>query len=237
MMEDYALIIVPLTCGLLAQFVKFIIFSLKHGLDWRFLFEYGHMPSSHTAMMSALILSIAYWDGVDSPAFAVALVITVLVVSDAMRLRMYIGSYGRTLNNLLGHLRIEEDKDSYKLKERVDPYLNAINSPKEKEEAERKRKEEELLKQRLQNEKFITINELITVKNLAEKMKLKVGDVLKKLLLMGSFATINQRLDTDTAILLANEFGFDAKFISIDSEVKIETEKETPENVIKNQPD
>lgn len=118
-MEDYALIIVPLTCGLLAQFVKFILFSLKHGLDWRFLFEYGHMPSSHTAMMSALILSIAYWEGVDSPAFAVALVITVLVVSDAMRLRMYIGSYGRTLNNLLDHLRIEEDKDSYKLKERV----------------------------------------------------------------------------------------------------------------------
>ncbi len=96
---------------------------------------------------------------------------------------------------------------------------------KEKEEAERKRKEEELHKQQ-QNEKFITINELITVKDLAEKMKLKVGDVLKKLLLMGSFATINQRLDTDTAILLANEFGFDAKFISIDSEVKIETEKQ-----------
>ncbi len=118
-MEDYALIIVPLTCGLLAQFVKFIIFSLKHGLDWRFLLEYGHMPSSHTAMMSALICSIAYRDGVESSAFAVALIITVLVVSDAMRLRMYIGSYGRTLNNLLDHLRIEEDQDSYKLKERV----------------------------------------------------------------------------------------------------------------------
>lgn len=118
-MEDYALIIVPLTCGLLAQFVKFVIFSIKHGLDWRFLLEYGHMPSSHTAMMSALIFSIAYWNGPSSPSFAVALVITVLVVSDAMRLRMYIGSYGRTLNNLLDHLRIEEDKDSYKLKERV----------------------------------------------------------------------------------------------------------------------
>ncbi len=118
-MEDYALIIVPLTCGLLAQFVKFILFSLKHGLDWRFLLEYGHMPSSHTAMMSALICSIGYRAGVSSPAFAVALIITVLVVSDALRLRMYIGSYGRTLNNLLDHLRVEEDRDSFKLKERV----------------------------------------------------------------------------------------------------------------------
>ncbi len=118
-MEKYALIIVPLLSGLLAQFIKFVIFSLKHGLDWRFLFEYGHMPSSHTAMMSALIFGIGYYEGVSSPAFAVASIITVLVVSDALRLRMYIGSYGRTLNNLLDHLRIEEDRDAFKLKERV----------------------------------------------------------------------------------------------------------------------
>lgn len=98
---------------------------------------------------------------------------------------------------------------------------------KEKEEAENKKKEELARIQEKESSRItININELITVKDLAEKMKLKVGDVLKKLLLMGSFSTINQRLDTDTAILLANEFGFDAKFISIDSEVKIETEQQ-----------
>ena len=74
----------------------------------------------------------------------------------------------------------------------------------------------------------ISINELITVRDLAEKMKLRVGDVLKKLLSMGSLATINQRLDTDTAILLANEFGYDAKLASIYSEEKVSTEAEDP---------
>jgi len=72
----------------------------------------------------------------------------------------------------------------------------------------------------------ILINELITVRELADKMKSRVGDVLKKLLSMGSIATINQRLDSDTAILLANEFGYDAKFASIYSEEKIDTEEE-----------
>ncbi|MDR3256816.1 MAG: translation initiation factor IF-2 [Endomicrobium sp.] len=72
----------------------------------------------------------------------------------------------------------------------------------------------------------ILINELITVRELADKMKLKVGDVLKKLLSMGSLTTINQRLDTDTAILLANEFGYDAKLLSIYSEEKINIEEE-----------
>ncbi|MDR1784723.1 MAG: translation initiation factor IF-2 [Endomicrobium sp.] len=72
----------------------------------------------------------------------------------------------------------------------------------------------------------ILINELITVKELADKMKLKAGDVLKKLLSLGSFATINQKLDTDVAILLAGEFGYDAKLVSIYSEEKINSEEE-----------
>ena len=52
-------------------------------------------------------------------------------------------------------------------------------------------------------------------------MNLKVGDVLRKLMAMGTLATINQRLDTDTAILLANEFGFDAKLSSLYEEENI----------------
>jgi translation initiation factor IF-2 len=64
----------------------------------------------------------------------------------------------------------------------------------------------------------ILINELTTIRELAEKMNLRVGDVLKRLLSMGSLATINQRLDADTSILLANEFGYDAKMESIYSE-------------------
>ena len=108
---------------------------------------------------------------------------------------------------------------------------------KEAEEAERKRKEEENRKKREAEETerkrkeeeeakkpklpTITINELITVKDLAEKMNLKVGDILRKLMALGTLATINQRLDTDTAILLANEFGFDAKLSSLYEEEDI----------------
>lgn len=115
----FALIIIPFAAGLFAQVLKFIIFSAKHGLNWRFLFEYGHMPSSHTAMMSALIFAIGYYEGANTAEFATALVLTVLVISDALRLRMYIGSYGKTLNNLLDHLGLEDDSIPPKLKERV----------------------------------------------------------------------------------------------------------------------
>ena len=84
----------------------------------------------------------------------------------------------------------------------------------------------------------ITINELITVKELAEKMNLKVGDVLRKLMTMGTLATINQRLDTDTAILLANEFGFDATLSSLyEEEENIETsQKDDEKNLLPRSP-
>ena len=48
---------------------------------------------------------------------------------------------------------------------------------------------------------------------------------------MGSLATINQRLDTDTAILLANEFCYDAKLASIYSEESVSDEMEDPANL------
>ena len=96
--------------------------------------------------------------------------------------------------------------------------IKEIEEQKRIEEEERRRKEEEEKKSNLPT---ITINELITVKDLAEKMNLKVGDILRKLMALGTLATINQRLDTDTAILLANEFGFEAKLSSLYEEEDI----------------
>ncbi|OGR81393.1 MAG: translation initiation factor IF-2 [Elusimicrobia bacterium RIFCSPLOWO2_02_FULL_39_32] len=64
----------------------------------------------------------------------------------------------------------------------------------------------------------ITINETISVKDLADKMSVKIGELLMRLLKMGIRATINQRLEIDTAILLANEFNFDAEFVPIYSD-------------------
>ncbi|MCA6073126.1 MAG: translation initiation factor IF-2 N-terminal domain-containing protein, partial [Endomicrobium sp.] len=94
-------------------------------------------------------------------------------------------------------------------------------------------------KQELNENKFkstILINELVTVRELADKMRLSVCDVLKKLLSMGSLATINQRLDADTAILLAGEFGYDAKMDSIYAGEKIGSIKEEDPTKLKQRP-
>ena len=57
----------------------------------------------------------------------------------------------------------------------------------------------------------IEIPEIITVKDLAEKLKKQASEVIKKLMGYGIMATLNNELDFDTAYLVAAEFGVNAK--------------------------
>ena len=55
-----------------------------------------------------------------------------------------------------------------------------------------------------------------TVKELAEKMNFKINDFIKKLMMMGIFATINQRLEKDMIELVVAECGFEAEMVEED---------------------
>ena len=56
----------------------------------------------------------------------------------------------------------------------------------------------------------ITVGDAITVSDLAQKLALKGGDVVKALFKMGVMATVNQSVDHDTAVLVTEELGHKA---------------------------
>ena len=56
----------------------------------------------------------------------------------------------------------------------------------------------------------IAIGDAITVSDLAQKLALKGGDVVKQLFKMGVMATITQTIDHDTAVLVTEELGHKA---------------------------
>ena len=56
-------------------------------------------------------------------------------------------------------------------------------------------------------EKAYMTAETITVKDLTERIGKPAGEIIKKLLLLGIMATINNELDYDTALLVCQEFG------------------------------
>ncbi|WP_319561262.1 translation initiation factor IF-2 [Marispirochaeta sp.] len=73
--------------------------------------------------------------------------------------------------------------------------------------------------------KEIDIMEVITVSELARKMNLKAGELISKLMGMGMMVTINQQIDSETAQLLAEEYGAKVNIVSLYDETLIESDK------------
>ena len=64
----------------------------------------------------------------------------------------------------------------------------------------------------------IKVVDAITVADLAKKMGIKAGDIIRKLMAMGVMANLNQAIDFDTATLVANEFDYEVEKGSFDEE-------------------
>lgn len=81
------------------------------------------------------------------------------------------------------------------------------NRVKQRNEQNRQHKEEEKRKAEAMIATHIEIGQTLTVKELAEAMGREVSEIIKKLMLLGVMATINQEIDFETAAIVAEEFG------------------------------
>ena len=84
----------------------------------------------------------------------------------------------------------------------------------------------------------VELPEEIVVGQLASKLHVTAGEVVKKLMMMGMMATINQVIDYDTAALVADEFGIAASaevVVSIEEKLFDETE-DTAEQLMERAP-
>ncbi|MGE0392512.1 MAG: translation initiation factor IF-2 [Vicinamibacterales bacterium] len=83
----------------------------------------------------------------------------------------------------------------------------------------------------------ITLAEGMTVKDLADKLEVRVKDVLAKLLMKRMMMTINSPLDTETARDIAREFGADVEMRSFEEEMlDAEVEESKPEDMVERAP-
>lgn len=84
-------------------------------------------------------------------------------------------------------------KKKNKVKHRNEQYLQ--------HKAEEERKAQEAIATEIE------LSGPLTVKELAEKMGREVSEIIKKLMLLGVMASINQEVDVDTATIVAEDFG------------------------------
>ncbi|MCX6765366.1 MAG: divergent PAP2 family protein [Candidatus Moranbacteria bacterium] len=122
---QYNIFIIPIIVGAVTQFIKFVVFSLKHGWNIRYAMTHGHMPSAHTAFIVSLVTTLGIYEGFTTGAFAVAVILAVLVIDDAVRIRVYLGDQGRYLNMLVRQLNADESQFP-RLKERIGHQVSEV---------------------------------------------------------------------------------------------------------------
>ena len=82
----------------------------------------------------------------------------------------------------------------------------------------------------------IKIDETIALSDLAKRMGIKVGEMIKQLMTLGVMATMNQTIDFDTATLVASEFNFELEKASFAEEAVLPIEKDDPDKLTERSP-
>ncbi|HOZ14075.1 MAG TPA: translation initiation factor IF-2 [Tenuifilaceae bacterium] len=93
----------------------------------------------------------------------------------------------------------------------------------------RQQQEQERIEQEM---KILKVTEFVSVNELATMMDVAVTEVIEVCMNLGLMVSINQRLDAETMALVADEFGYQVEFVSVDLQEAISTEAEdTPDKL------
>ncbi|MDT7942907.1 MAG: translation initiation factor IF-2, partial [Bacteroidota bacterium] len=83
----------------------------------------------------------------------------------------------------------------------------------------------------------IEIAEYITAAELAKALQVPVTQVIAKCLELGYPTSINQRLERDLAVIIAEEFGYQVRFVSLDETLEqLTSVEESPEDLVPRPP-
>lgn len=98
-------LLVSLSASLIAQLMKLITELVKNRkLNFRVLVTTGGMPSSHSALVTALATGVGQTTGWSSIEFAIALIFAFIVMYDAAGVRQAAGKQARVLNQIVDEL-------------------------------------------------------------------------------------------------------------------------------------
>lgn len=93
---------IPLITWVIVQSCKVIIDLIKNKkLNVKRMWGAGGMPSSHSALMTSLATTIAYTEGLESPLFAITVIMAGVVMYDAAGVRRAAGKQARVLNQII----------------------------------------------------------------------------------------------------------------------------------------
>ena len=112
------ILIAGVAAWVIAQTIKVPVDYLRHQRwNWAILLSPGGMPSSHAALVTATAHSIGLFVGFDTPLFALAMVVAIVVIYDATGVRRQAGLQAALINAMIRDLASGHPLKSEKLRE------------------------------------------------------------------------------------------------------------------------
>lgn len=105
------LYIIPVLAWIVAVLVKGLILAHAKRFKLREMFGSGGMPSVHSALVTSLSTAIGIKYGVTSDLFLICLVVSCIIIYDALNVRFEAGQHAKALN-LLSKKAIKEFNES-----------------------------------------------------------------------------------------------------------------------------
>ena len=112
---------------------------------------------------------------------------------------------------------------------------NSAKLRRAKRSAVQERQEQEMARQK-EAASTLQLTEFVTVAELASMMDVNVNEVISACMTLGIMVSINQRLDSETITIIAEEFGFEADFVSAEVQEAIEIETDSEEDLVDRPP-
>ncbi len=106
---------------------------------------------------------------------------------------------------------------------------------KEKREEVRERMNEEMEREEMERS-VLKVTEFVTVSELATMMNVSPMEVISACMNLGLMVSINQRLDAEALVVVAEEFGFTVEFVSVEIQEAIESDADTDEELVSRPP-
>ena len=106
---------------------------------------------------------------------------------------------------------------------------------KEKREEVRERMNEEMEREEMERS-VLKVTEFVTVSELATMMNVSPMEVISACMNLGLMVSINQRLDAEALVVVAEEFGFTVEFVSVEIQEAIEADADTEEDLVARPP-
>lgn len=140
-------------------------------------------------------------------------------------------------------VRVEIDEDQIQ-KQIKETYARMTEGKGKTKSSKHKREKRELISQKMEEaremeqleSKILKMTEFVTVNDLAAMMSIPVTKVIEACMNLGLMVSINQRLDADALVLVAEEFGYEVQFVTADAEEEIQDEADDPADLVERPP-